>query len=95
MNFLKKAKEWDILIAIELLAILICIISGGLWLYNPSGPYEPTFAVAGLALVVIEIYRRIKSKRFKKGHVLLDIDISNTSFCYYFADGSKKMVISP
>jgi GTPase SAR1 family protein len=56
---------------LEALSILFCIVFGILWIKNPSGPYEPPFAVAGLVLVIFEFYRRY----FKETSIVEDIVI--------------------
>ncbi len=47
---------------IEGLALFGCAVFGVLWINDPSGPYEPPFAVFGLVLVAAEIYRRYRGK---------------------------------
>jgi len=79
---------------IEGLSFLTCLVLGILWIRNPSGPYEPPFAVISLILVATELYRRyggisLRSKDIKT-HSILDIDTKNTLFSRYVNNGNSK-----
>lgn len=79
---------------IESLALFCCLVFGALWINDPSGPYEPPFAVSGLFFVATEFYRRYRGKLFKKNevakHSILDIDSKNTLFSRYINSGNSK-----
>ena len=47
---------------VEVISIILSVVFGWLWINNPSGPYEPPFAMAGLIFLITEFYRRHQKK---------------------------------
>lgn len=54
-----------VIVAIELLAGLATIVLIALWVSEPSGPFEPYLAAAGVIFAVTEFYRRYEGRLFK------------------------------
>lgn len=79
---------------IEVLALLICTIFGLLWLNNPSGPYEPPFALSSLVFIATELLRRYRKKSFSQKtpsiHAELNIDSKNTLITRFVDSENEK-----
>lgn len=79
---------------IEVLALLSSVVFVILWLNNPSGPYEPPFALSTLIFIATEFFRRYKRKIFtpkiQQNHAMLDIDSKNTMIARIASSGSSK-----
>lgn len=69
---------------LEVISIILSIIFGWLWIKNPSGPYEPLFALSGLGIVITEFCRRHKKKT--------SIDSSNKTFSKPNENGIFKII---
>lgn len=52
-------------IAVEIVAFVASIVLAGLWMYDPSGPYEPFFAATALLFLATEGFRRYEGKIFR------------------------------
>jgi hypothetical protein len=51
-----------ILLAIELTLLFPALVLGAFWANNPSGNYEPFLAVIGVALALLELFRRLTDR---------------------------------
>jgi hypothetical protein len=54
-----------VIASVELTAFLASIVLAILWVREPSGPYEPYFAVTALLFLVTEAFRRYEGKLFR------------------------------
>jgi hypothetical protein len=54
-----------VIIAIEGAAFLASLVLAGLWIANPSGPFEPYIAATALLFLATEAFRRYEGKVFK------------------------------
>lgn len=54
------------LIVIEVLAFAVALVFVLFWIGDPSGPYEPVFALCGLVGVGLELVRRCKTVKVKQ-----------------------------
>lgn len=78
-----------ILFFIEIVAILICIITGILWILYPNKHYDAIFSVSSLIPIIIEAYKKLSVKK-NTNHSFLEIDSENTLLCTYVGSGEKK-----
>ena len=70
---------------------MICIVSGLLWYQEPTGRYEPVFALSGLTFLITEACRRYaspKAVQAEDAHVRIDIDRNNVFVARYVHEGS-------
>ena len=67
-------KKW-VIPTTEIIATIVCILFGILWLQNPDGPYEPPFAVSSFVLVITELYRRYSKKSLKSNINKKDVEL--------------------
>ena len=51
------------LAALELIALLACVYFGVLWYIEPSGNYEPPFAISAFVFVITDLIRRYARSR--------------------------------
>jgi hypothetical protein len=59
-----------VVVVVEAFAFGVSIVLGALWMWKPSGPYEPFLAAAGLFFVATELYRRYEGHLFRTEGVL-------------------------
>ena len=75
----------NIIAFIEVSSFILCLVLGAFWIKDPSGPYEPPFAVSGLVLVGTELYRRYRKKTSISNPNIKDIELFE-EFIALFSD---------
>ena len=59
----------------EVVCVIIAVVAGGFWLYNPNGPFEPiTFMATLVGTTIIDMFRR----RLSAKETIDEINKANT-----------------
>lgn len=60
---LGKSNRRSMVVVIEIVLLLVTLVLGVMWVFNPSGNYEPSIVLCGAILAVLELVRRQSKKQ--------------------------------